>query len=106
MLCLSMKRQRILDQGVDDFYFAKGNINTQGGTIMKLQTVLDFLYSEEQNVQISSFWDGGWEFKLGDQRNGFQKAAHFDSLDEGADWLLTTFEQLTIERANRAYKRG
>ena len=31
------------------------------------------LYDSEINVQISSFWDGGWMVKLGDEINGFQR---------------------------------
>lgn len=29
------------------------------------------LYRSEINVSISTFWDGGWDVKLGDEMNGF-----------------------------------
>lgn len=38
-----------------------------------LQRELKKLYDSEINVQISSFWDGGWYVQLGDEINGFQK---------------------------------
>lgn len=53
---------------------------------MKLERILNFLYSQEQNVVVESFWDAGWTFSLnsGDSPD----RATFDSLSEGADWLL------------------
>jgi hypothetical protein len=32
------------------------------------------IYDLEQNVEISSFWDGGWTLRFGDRMNGFTKA--------------------------------
>ena len=47
------------------------------GTILpadgpSLETVLARLYRSEINVSISTFWDGGWDVKLGDDMNGFE----------------------------------
>lgn len=33
--------------------------------------IMNELYASEINVAIASFWDGGWEWKLGDESNGF-----------------------------------
>lgn len=54
---------------------------------MNLQEVLAFLYSEEQHVTVSCFWDSGWTFQL----NG--ESASFEDLSEGTDWLLQTFAE-------------
>lgn len=54
---------------------------------MDLQTELEYLYSQEQNVELSSFWDAGWKLKLGDTTNGFTDTRAFDSLVEVADYL-------------------
>lgn len=31
------------------------------------------MYDSEINVQISSFWDGGWSVALGDEMNGYKR---------------------------------
>lgn len=56
---------------------------------MKLEDVLNLLYSKEINCSVASFWDGGWTFSLGDQANGFKDSdgPYYDLL-EGAAWLL------------------
>ena len=36
-----------------------------------LLAVLEWLYENEINCEISSFWDAGWSFSLGDKVNGF-----------------------------------
>lgn len=36
-----------------------------------METELQKMYDSEINVQISSFWDGGWRIALGDRVNGF-----------------------------------
>ena len=49
-------------------------------------SVFDELYASEINVSISSFWDGGWNWKLGDESNGF--------VSEGVaeDWDSAVYE--------------
>ena len=37
----------------------------------KLEPTLNALYASERNIEISSFWDGGWFFRLGDPVNGW-----------------------------------
>ena len=34
-------------------------------------SIMQALYDSEINVEISSFWDGGWWVGLGDEKNGF-----------------------------------
>jgi hypothetical protein len=61
---------------------------------VRLQEVLEKLYRLEINVQVSSFWDGGWRVKVGDPINGFAADEDFFfDLDEAADWLM---EQVSV----------
>lgn len=51
-------------------------------------TVMAELYSSEINCSISSFWDGGWTVKLGDEINGSAAEATFDAVGcEAGTWL-------------------
>ena len=45
------------------------------------------LYESEINCSIASFWDNGWDLRLGDEMNGFVAFAECKSLDEAADFL-------------------
>jgi hypothetical protein len=56
-----------------------------------LLAILRELYESEINVSIASFWDAGWEIKIGDLINGFQAKATFDndSLETTAGMWLT-----------------
>jgi hypothetical protein len=62
-----------------------------------LLAVLQALYKSEINCEISSFWDVGWEVKLGDRMNGWRAQARLanDDLESAARWL--------IAEAKRAY---
>lgn len=35
--------------------------------------ILRRLYDSEINLEISSFWDGGYDFRIGDHANGFKE---------------------------------
>ena len=35
--------------------------------------ILRRLYDSEINIEISSFWDGGYDFRIGDTANGFKQ---------------------------------
>lgn len=50
--------------------------------------VLQDLYDSEINCSMSSFWDGGYEFKLGDHANGYSATETFHIFAEGVDWLI------------------
>lgn len=54
-----------------------------------IEQALKALYAEEINVQISSFWDGGWTVKIGDEMNGFSEEALFwnENFDKIAEYL-------------------
>lgn len=52
-----------------------------------LRIVLQAFYKAEQNVELSSFWDGGWTVKIGDESNGFKSENTFATLEEVEDFL-------------------
>ena len=54
---------------------------------MDIEIVLNRLYESEINCSISTFWDNGWDVKLGDEMNGFRAEGNFRSLDEVAAFL-------------------
>jgi len=54
---------------------------------MRLDEVLERLYDAEINCSVSSFWDGGWDVKLGDAENGYEAEVCVDTLEKAADWL-------------------
>ena len=56
---------------------------------INLISVMKSLYASEINVEIFSFWDGGWEVKLGDNMNGYKAEKNFYNLDDAAEWLQT-----------------
>lgn len=61
---------------------------------MILSETLQWIYDQELNCEISSFWDGGWEFRLGDEGNGYKERQDcFYDLDSGAKWLLQMVEK-------------
>jgi hypothetical protein len=39
---------------------------------MTIDAALKILYDKEINCSISSFWDGQWNVKIGDELNGFK----------------------------------
>ncbi len=44
--------------------------------------VLQKLYDSEINVYLATFWDAGWEWRLGDHMNGFQAEGNCRRLDD------------------------
>lgn len=56
---------------------------------MNLEEIMNFLYDHEINFLLSSFWDGGYTAKLGDEMNGFtaQSFGH-DTPLKAMKWLL------------------
>lgn len=63
---------------------------------MTLIETIQYLYDEEINVRIASFWDGGWVIELGDEINGFSHSVRFDNefLEDASEWLLKTTKEL------------
>ncbi len=50
-------------------------------------SVLQDLYHSEINFEISTFWDAGFEVKLGDPRNGFKAEGNVDRWGQVEPWL-------------------
>jgi hypothetical protein len=63
----------------------------------KLESVLARLYAEERNIEICSFWDAGWSFKLGDHANGF---THGDGGYYTFDELADAIEKELVDACN------
>lgn len=38
------------------------------------------IYDSEINIRISTFWDGGYDLKLGDYMNGYKAETNVDHL--------------------------
>lgn len=49
---------------------------------MSLIKTLKALYDSEINVEISSFYDGGWTIRFGDKLNGFPHEAIYCSTEQ------------------------
>ena len=48
---------------------------------------LQSLYDSEINFSISTFWDGGFDVKLGSEMSGFSATANFKTFSECIYWL-------------------
>jgi hypothetical protein len=48
-----------------------GRIGLPENEDMELGAIIDALYESEINCSVSTFWDGGFDVKLGDEMNGF-----------------------------------
>ncbi|MCK4252713.1 hypothetical protein KAX97_14795, partial [candidate division WOR-3 bacterium] len=47
------------------------------------------LYESEINFVISTFWDAGYDAKLGDEMNGFVvESSGFSTFEEAIEWLV------------------
>ncbi len=49
--------------------------------------ILKEIYSREVNFSLTTFWDNGYEAKLGDEMNGFVAEDNFDTLEEAIEFL-------------------
>jgi hypothetical protein len=56
--------------------------------------VLQELYDSEINVTVSSFWDGGFQVKLGDPMNGYVAETRVGSWTEAEQWLRETAAEI------------
>jgi hypothetical protein len=50
-------------------------------------SVIQDLYHSEINVSVTSFWDAGFDVKLGDKLNGFVAEANFKYWGQVEPWL-------------------
>ncbi|NVM41382.1 hypothetical protein HWX16_13715 [Ochrobactrum intermedium] len=44
-------------------------------------------YDSEINIYLASFWDAGWEVRIGDEMNGFLAEKRFRDIDKVAPWV-------------------
>ena len=67
---------------------------------------LQLLYDSEINFELSSFWDGGFIWKLGDSANGYPAEGRADSVSEAIAQLraaaLTHFPQSEFSKITRS----
>lgn len=54
---------------------------------MELGAIIDALYESEINCTISTFWDGGFIVRLGDQMSGFVAETQCQTSREAAKFL-------------------
>lgn len=59
--------------------------------------IIQRLYNSEINVSISSFWDGGFEVKIGDDMNGFKAETNVRTFAEAEAWLEEEAKRLYPE---------
>lgn len=50
-------------------------------------TVFQDLYDSEINFSVHTFWDGGFEVKLGDEQNGFKAEWNCETMVQAASFL-------------------
>lgn len=50
-------------------------------------SILQDLYDSEINVSISTFWDAGYDMKIGDNMNGFDEEGSVETWAEVEPWL-------------------
>jgi hypothetical protein len=50
-------------------------------------SICQALYDSEINFSVSTFWDGGFEVKLGDEINGWLAEVRLDTWAEVERWL-------------------
>lgn len=56
-------------------------------------SIFQLLYDSEINFSISTFWDAGFDVKLGDDMNGFQAETQVRTIAEAEEWLAATARQ-------------
>jgi hypothetical protein len=52
-------------------------------------SVFQRLYDSEINFEVSSFWDGGFDVRLGDAMNGFLERGNAETWSRVEEWLRT-----------------
>jgi hypothetical protein len=77
-----------LRKNAKDAYFvmARAAIAAMGEGWRDVASVMQHIYDSEINVSVSSFWDGGFEWKIGDDMNGFKAEGVAE------DWDSTVYE--------------
>lgn len=59
------------------------------------------IYDSEINISISSFWDNGYWFQIGDNMNGFSWNMRFDGddVESGFEYLIAEIKKKWPESA-------
>jgi len=65
-------------------------------------SVMRELYDSEINVQTESFFDGGWQVRIGDRRNGFVLETICTTWQDVEQWLI---EQGVLRYPGSAFAR-
>ena len=52
-----------------------------------IEDMLQAIYDREANIEISNFFDAGWQMSVGDTTNGYMARKQFDDLKTGVMWL-------------------
>ena len=60
----------------------------------RLEAILAKFYAKEQNIEISSFWDGEWTARIGDRTNGYSAISEICALHEVAEWFEERYRTL------------
>ncbi|AWM02580.1 hypothetical protein [Bradyrhizobium amphicarpaeae] len=69
--------------------------------------ILQDLYDSEINFTIITFWDAGFEIKLGDELNGFAATGRVNNFSEAVEWLrIRTLEQYPESGFAKAHRRS
>lgn len=64
---------------------------------------LQKIYDSEINIMIYTFWDGGFDLKLGDITNGYKAEGGVDKADEIVPWFQ---EQIKIHYPESTYAKS
>ncbi len=70
---------------------------------MTLEEILTKIYDREQNIKISTFWDGGWTLAIGDDANGYipSQGGDFDTIEDLRDYLIGWYDNPEFMQENR-----
>jgi len=68
--------------------------------------ILEQLYNSEINFRLSCFWDGGFDWRLGDETNGFIEQGTRDTISGAIDALADAAAQYSPDSAFASYWKG
>lgn len=62
---------------------------------MTVDEALRYAYKQETNISITTFWDDGWQVKIGDDWNGFSHEKKFkrDGFDLIGPWIVKSVDE-------------
>ena len=71
---------------------------------MNLEEVLAWAYGLEINVRVDSFWDGGWNVRLGDDANGYVEVSRHMELEDVPHEIVALIAKHRLSRHCSAVK--